>query len=97
MEGGGGMKSFTLADANGKPYSSHVKGALGGHKGTKVYGLVTCRVAARHVAAGTYQKSRVFFADEAVARAAGYRPCGVCMPRREEALASGAPLIGATG
>ena len=88
------MKTFTLIGADGNRYPSEVKGALGGHKGTKVYGFMTCRVAARHVAAGTYQKSRVFFADEAIARDAGYRPCGVCLPRREEALATGAPMIG---
>jgi methylphosphotriester-DNA--protein-cysteine methyltransferase len=27
----------------------------------------------------TYARYRVFFADEAIAVASGYRPCGVCM------------------
>jgi methylphosphotriester-DNA--protein-cysteine methyltransferase len=32
------------------------------------------------IARGGYVKQRVFFADEASAIAAGYRPCAVCMP-----------------
>ena len=82
------MKPFTLIGADGKPYDSPVKGEFGGHSGTRVYGLMTCKTAARYVAAGTYQKSRVFFADEAIALAAGYRPCGSCMPGRAAELAS---------
>lgn len=46
----------------------------------KIYGRLDCESAKRAVAAGnTYQKHRVFFADEATAIAAGYRPCGKCM------------------
>jgi methylphosphotriester-DNA--protein-cysteine methyltransferase len=46
----------------------------------KVYGRLDCSSANRAVAAGkTYQKHRVFFADEATAVAAGYRPCGNCL------------------
>ena len=29
---------------------------------------------------GYYVRHRVFFADEATAVAAGYRPCAICMP-----------------
>jgi len=36
----------------------------------------------RAVARGGYVKHRVFFADEATALAAGYRPCAVCLPER---------------
>lgn len=76
------MSSYRLTGADGRVYESAVKGTLGGHRGTKVYGRLDCPSALRYVAKGTYQKSRVFFADEATARAAGYCPCGVCM--REE-------------
>jgi methylphosphotriester-DNA--protein-cysteine methyltransferase len=34
----------------------------------------------RAIAIGGYVKYRVFFATEADAVAAGYRPCAVCMP-----------------
>lgn len=71
---------FTLLDAAGRPVESAVKGVLGGNRRTKIYGRLDCRVALRHVANGTYQKNRVFFADAATARAAGYRACKVCRP-----------------
>ncbi|MGW6513062.1 Ada metal-binding domain-containing protein [Streptomyces niveus] len=35
----------------------------------------------RALARGRYAEHRVFFADEATAVAAGYRPCAVCLPR----------------
>ncbi|MEK8229052.1 hypothetical protein NKG05_28490 [Oerskovia sp. M15] len=38
-----------------------------------------CPGAARAIARGGYVKHRVFFADEAAAIAAGYRPCAVCL------------------
>lgn len=41
-----------------------------------------CRSALRWIAKGYYVKHRVFFADEATAVAAGYRPCATCMPGR---------------
>jgi len=34
------------------------------------------------IAKGYYVRHRVFFADEATAIAAGYRPCAVCMKER---------------
>jgi hypothetical protein len=36
--------------------------------------------ARRAIEAGGYVTSRVFFADEQTAVAAGYRPCAVCLP-----------------
>jgi methylphosphotriester-DNA--protein-cysteine methyltransferase len=45
-----------------------------------VYGRLDCRAALRAIAAGGYVRHRVFFADEATAVAAGYRPCAVCLP-----------------
>jgi methylphosphotriester-DNA--protein-cysteine methyltransferase len=73
---------WRLMDATGKQIASATPGALGGNRRSKVYGQLDCRVAARCLARGSYQKNRVFFADEATALAAGYRPCGVCMRRK---------------
>lgn len=66
---------------DGQSYESGTKGTLGGHRKLRLYGRLDCPSALRYVAAGTYAKSRVFFADEATAVAAGYRPCARCMPR----------------
>jgi hypothetical protein len=72
-------KTFTLLGPDGKPYSSATPGALGGHRGGKLYGRLDCRAALQAIGRGGYVKHRVFFADEATAIAAGYRPCAVCM------------------
>ena len=48
-------------------------------KKLKIYGRLDCPSALRHIEKGNYAKHRVFFADEQVAKAAGYRPCGICM------------------
>lgn len=74
-------KAFTLIGPDGKSYSSTVPGTLGGHRGGKLYGRLDCRAALQAIVRGGYVKHRVFFADEATAIAAGYRPCAVCMPR----------------
>lgn len=71
---------YRLLRADGRPVVSAVPGRLGGHRRTRVYGRLDCRAAARALAAGGYAGSRVFFADEETARAAGYRPCAVCLP-----------------
>ena len=57
-----------------------IRGTVGGHRGTRIYGRLDCPSALRAIANGGYVKYRVFFADEAAAVAAGYRPCAVCMP-----------------
>ena len=62
-----------------------IRGTLGGHRGTRIYGRLDCPWALRAVAKGGYVKYRVFFADEDAAVAAGYRPCAVCMPERYRA------------
>lgn len=72
---------FTLLGPDGKPYASPTPGTLGGHRGSRLYGRLNCRAALQAIARGGYVKSRVFFADEATAITAGYRPCAVCMPR----------------
>jgi hypothetical protein len=73
-------KTYFLLGADRKIYESRTKGLLGGHKGSKIYGRLDCWGAKRHLANGTYQKSRVFFSDEAAALAAGYRACKQCKP-----------------
>lgn len=72
-------KRYFLTDENGKQKMSQEKGTLGGYQGMHIYGKLDCRSALRHLALGHYAPSRVFFADEATAISAGYRPCGVCM------------------
>ena len=66
-------------DENGNIYVSEQPGTLGGYKKRKIYGRLDCPSALRHIAKGEYVKHRVFFADEATAIKAGYRPCGICM------------------
>ena len=39
---------------------------------------MVCSATTSPLAKGTYQKSRVFFANEEAAIAAGHRPCGRC-------------------
>jgi hypothetical protein len=77
--------SYTLIGADGMPYESDTPGALGGHRRNKIYGTLDCAGAARWIAKGHYVKQRVFFADEATAIAAGYRPCAGCMPDKYRA------------
>lgn len=72
---------FTLLGADGKPYCSARPGTLGGHRRGRVYGRLDCRAALQAIARGGYVAHRVFFADEATAIDAGYRPCAVCLPR----------------
>src|SRR5690348_14218488 len=75
---GGGWK---LIGADGESYVSEVKGTLGGHRRSKIYGRLDCAGALRAIErGGPYPQHRVFFADEVSAKAAGYRPCAVCMP-----------------
>ena len=72
---------YLLTCADGTVTPSRVPGRLGGNRASKIYGRLDCPSAIR-ARAGGYAKRRVFFADEATAIAAGYRPCAVCM--REE-------------
>ena len=73
-------RTYTLLGPNGQPYQSATPGALGGHRGARVYGRLDCRAALRAIARGQSVRNRVFFADEQTAVAAGYRPCAVCLP-----------------
>ena len=63
-------------------------GTLGGHRGTKIFGRLDCPAALRAIARGGYASQRVFFLDERQARAAGFRPCAVCLPHKYRAWKS---------
>jgi methylphosphotriester-DNA--protein-cysteine methyltransferase len=76
------VKTYTLMGADGVAYPSAAKGLLGGHSRTRVYGRLDCPVALSLLRRGFTPRHRVFFADEATAIAAGYRPCGACMRAR---------------
>jgi hypothetical protein len=81
-------RQYTLIGADGKPYLSDTPGQLGGHRKLKIYGRLDCPSALRHIAKGEYVSHRVFFADEATAIAAAYRPCAVCMRSEYDAWKS---------
>jgi methylphosphotriester-DNA--protein-cysteine methyltransferase len=79
------MKRYKLIGEDGTPYESATPGTLGGHTATRIYGRLDCPSALRALANGGYVTHRVFFADEATAVAAGYRPCARCLPDRYRA------------
>ena len=86
----GARSVFRLTQADGSIAACDVPGLLGGNRRLKIYGRLDCPSALRALPRG-YSKRRVFFADEATAIAAGYRPCAVCMPmeyRRWKAAAA---------
>ena len=88
------MKSrWTLLGADGAPYESDRPGTLGGHRRQRIYGRLDCPAALRAIARGgdhgPYSRQRVFFADAATARAAGYRPCAVCLREQYRAWKAG--------
>ncbi|WP_053363416.1 Ada metal-binding domain-containing protein [Bacillus sp. FJAT-27251] len=78
---GEGTKTYKLLGPDRKVYESSTPGIIGGHRKGKIYGRLDCPAALRAIAKGGYVTQRVFFADEATAIEAGFRPCGVCMPR----------------
>jgi methylphosphotriester-DNA--protein-cysteine methyltransferase len=75
-------KTYTLVAADGRRYESTVKGLFGGHRGDRIYGRLNCPAAVAALSKGGYARFRVFFADEADAIAAGYRPCAACLPAK---------------
>jgi hypothetical protein len=76
------LEHYRLVGPDGADLLSATPGTLGGHRRTRVYGL-DCPVALSLIARGfDVRRHRVFFADEATAVSAGYRPCGACL--REE-------------
>ncbi|MEU3186818.1 Ada metal-binding domain-containing protein [Streptomyces sp. NPDC006923] len=76
------VNTYTLLGADGRSYESTEPGTFGGHRGGRVYGRLDCPSALRAIERGGYVTHRVFFADEATALAAGYRPCGTCLRER---------------
>ena len=58
-------KKFKLIDCNRK---------------IKIYGRLDCPSAKNWIEKGYYISNRVFFENEDIAIAAGYRPCAICMP-----------------
>ena len=75
------VKKYKLLGPDGKIYLSEIPGTFGGNRKYKIYGRLDCYSALNTIKRypGSYEKSRVFFADEKTALAAGYRPCGNCM------------------
>lgn len=89
-------KPFGLIGPDNVPFESWVPGTLGGHRRLKGYGRLDCPSALAWIAKGHYVKHRVFFADEATAVAAGYRPCARCLPERYRLWKSDRITWGAT-
>jgi len=75
------MKMYKLLGADGKEYLSETLGTFGGNSKLKIYRRLDCPSALSIIRRfpGNYEKSMVFFADEKIALAAGYRPCGNCL------------------
>jgi uncharacterized protein len=75
-------RTYRLLGPDGRPYRSPIRGTLGGHRRSRVYGRLDCPAALRAIEGGGYVRDRVFFADEEAANASGYRPCAACLPER---------------
>jgi hypothetical protein len=75
------MAVYQLMQPDGKTKPSDQPGKFGGNVTLRIYGRLDCARAVAALSMG-YAKHRVFFADEATAIAAGYRPCARCMPER---------------
>ena len=75
-------RTYSLLGADRKPYPSTTPGTLGGHRAGRIYGRLDCPSALRAIANGGYVRHRAFFADEATAIAAGFRPCARCLPEK---------------
>ncbi len=65
------------------------KVTLGGYKKGKIYGTLTCKSGKR-----MKPENRVFFKDEQEAIAAGYRPCGNCMPDKYRKIMKNLEIFG---
>ncbi len=73
------MKTYTLLGADGVPYTSPSRACSAATRARASTGGSDCPVALSLLRRGFTPRHRVFFADEAVAIAAGYRPCGACL------------------
>lgn len=83
-------KPYRLIGPDRQLYASPVRGRLGGTQ-AGLYGRLDCPSALRALArpGETYSRRRLFFADEATAVAAGFRPCAVCLPEAYRAWKAG--------
>ena len=74
--------AYRLTGPDGKIDECKNPGKLGGNGEAHIYGKLDCLSAARALTAidARDRLHRVFFASEEDAIAAGYRPCGTCMP-----------------
>ena len=78
-------KRYRLIGPDGVMYESATKGTLGGHSKQKVYGRADrCPAATRNLSnyPTLFWQHSVWFATEADAIAAGFRPCGACLRER---------------
>ena len=73
------QRRYRLLGADGEIFESTTPGRFGGNRRLRIYGRLDCPSATRALSRSGYADRRVFFADEATAIAAGYRPCGSCM------------------
>ena len=71
-------KQYRFIGPDGQEVLSSAPGTFGGNRQRRVYGRLGCRSAVGSRPTG-YARVRVFFADEAPALAAGYRPFASCM------------------
>jgi hypothetical protein len=78
--GDGPSRTWLLVGADGRTFRSPSPGTLGGHRRSRIFGRLDCPSARRALDRGGYVRQRVFFADDATAVTAGYRPCAVCLP-----------------
>ena len=78
------MTRYTLIGADRVAYQSEQPGAIGGHRAARIYGRLDCPRRCVPLTAVVTQ-GIAFFADEATAVAAGYRPCARCSPDRYRA------------
>lgn len=85
-------RTYTLIGRDGKPHLGRAPGKFDGHRGSKIYGRLDCRIALQAIARGGYVEHRVFFMDELTAVAAGYRPCAVCLSEEYEAWRRSRPI-----
>jgi hypothetical protein len=70
--------AYHLLQPDGTTRESPTPGTLGGNSTLQIYGRLDCARAIAALPLG-YSRHRVFFADEAAAISAGFRPCGRCM------------------
>ena len=69
---------YRLLHPDGTTRDSDEPGTLGGNATLRIYGRLDCARAIAALPLG-YARHRVFFANEAAAIRAGYRPCARCM------------------